>query len=241
MSLSLLLGSADVSESLIEEEFENSYIRLMKGLGALDGGNLMDSILKLHYVKGMSYNPKEDTVDEIVESGKMNRELCVNKDKEGIDNFNCICGKKHIYKLNLLNHTNVEGRILLGSTCVDRLKLLKELCGDHQEVLNKIDEIMERFGYAERKREYRKCWCCKKYEIKRGYNYTEALNKHFCRKCLTKRYGKHYISCSRCKCEIKVMKTKNGREWRLMCYRCWRVINNRDSVVINTQQNVIEI
>ena len=234
MSVALLLGSAEASEELITDEFDNTYIRLMKGIGNLDAGNLMNSILKLHYVLQDRYTEQEieDELDEIVTNRHLNRELCVNRDKKGNENFNCICGKKHIQRLNLFNHTNVEGRILLGSTCVKRLIVLKELCADHQDVLAKIEEIMERFGYAERKKEYRKCWCCRKYEIKRGYNYTDPLNQHFCMKCLTKRKGNHYISCGRCKDEIRVQRTNNGKEWRLLCYKCWLVLKNRENNVM---------
>jgi len=226
MSLQILLGNADISDQIITEEFDKTYVPLMKGLKSLDEGTIIETILKLKWVKQYTYDKDVDEVEDICEHHHIDADRCVSKRGTIDSNFKCICGKTHLKFLNMFNHTSLEERIIIGSMCLERLKVLSTLCGEHRELMDKIEEIMEAYGYAERKREYRRCWCCRRYEIKRDYDYVEPLHHHFCRNCLVKRRSRFYISCSRCKCEIKVCKTKDGKNWRLLCYKCWCRNNN---------------
>lgn len=228
MSYLMLMENYKASEEELEEEFDSSYVPLMTGLQSLDNGNLINSILKLDYSTRVSYYPKKDEIRDIVSKWKISEDLCVNTSNNE-ENFNCICGKKHLYNLHLFYHHNVTGTIIIGTKCVEKMGRLIKLCHEHTDLLAKIERIMEMFGFEERKKLYRRCWSCREHKIKKNYEYDLYWNKFFCRGCLIVDSGEEYLKCKCCRKKIKIEKQyyPNGRgktesPYKLLCKTCWR-------------------
>jgi hypothetical protein len=221
--------------SEISSQFDTTYGPLLEGLKKLDPRcDLIQSLLKMNYIVLVSAGAGDREVEKLCNHYYIDRERNVCIDKKGKKNFKCVCGKQHLKDLNLFTHTELEHRFIIGSACVRKLKDLKEVCGEYSELMVKIEEIMEKFGFAQRKKEYRRCWSCRKHTIKRDYEYKEYLNKHFCKNCLVTRKKQHYIPCQCCKTEIPVMRTNDKKAWRLLCKKCWWIRKEAEEGVLNS-------
>mgnify|MGYP003675030234 FL=1 len=216
MSIEVLINEQVLLTENIEKDFNETYKRLLEGLKQIDGGDLIQSILKLGYIKQIVAGE----VEEDIQSWGIDIDRCVNISK-GKKNINCLCGKKHLGILNIFSHTALENRIVIGNKCIEQLQELRKICGLHKNLLDKIDAIMDKYKFWDRKRFYRRCRGCKKYEIKRDYEYTNPLNKHFCRFCLSTHKGRHYIPCEICLKPTPCKRTTTN-EWRLKCYDCYK-------------------
>lgn len=229
MSYIMILQNYKANEQELETEFDSSYVPLMINLQKLDNENLINSILKLSYDTRVDYRPQDEKICNVISKWNIAENLNVNTCK-GKQNFNCLCGKKHIMDLHLFFHENVEGRIIIGSSCIDKLKILMKLCTTHKDLLKKIEDIMEAYGFEARKKLFRRCWSCKEYKIRRDTEYKLYMNNFFCRGCLVVHNDTTYIKCKICRKKIPVEKVYYGNKkktkfdcaWKLLCKHCWK-------------------
>jgi hypothetical protein len=187
-----------------------TWIKLKEGLESLvDSGTLEEAIEKLEFYTTANVNLMENWEHDNTIS-----EICIG----GHDNYKCLCGKQHLKLLHIFNVDGREDKYIIGSSCIDHIRRLREEYEDNQELMDKICEISGFCLHGEYALKHKACLRCGERAIRIGYDYKQKLRKDFCSDCLTKG---DMLRCMDCRYRsIQIEKDYKGCYKRL-CKRCW--------------------
>ena len=193
-----------------------TWVKLKEGLESLvDSGTLEEAIEKLDFHTTANVNLLENLSEDSNISG-----VCKG---ETTDSYKCLCGKQHLKLLHIFNVDGKEDRYIIGSSCIDHIRRLREEYKDNQELLDKISEISGYCLQGEYDVKRKACVRCGKRTIRLGYEYKQKLRKEFCTDCLTKG---DLLRCMDCRYRpVEIEKDYKG-DYKTLCKRCWCLRRN---------------
>jgi len=170
-----------------------TYVRLSNGLRNLTGMEGYEALLKLSH-KSFRYARTEEEHQSIIDDFNIPEENIVYC-ADAFDGFKCICGKKHIYHLNIFEWQNEnEENLIIGSKCIQTLAVYDKLNEEYPDLYNKVKEWAEIIKEETKKLNNNKCVSCNDYTVRKNYEYRQPQRKHWCKKCC---YG-DFVKCISC-------------------------------------------
>jgi ribosomal protein L32 len=189
-----------------------TWIKLKEGLESLvDSGTIEEAIEKLEFYTTANVNLMENWEHDNTIS-----EICIG----GHDNYKCLCGKQHLKLLHIFNVEGREDKYIIGSSCIDHIRRLREEYEDNLELLEKIGDISICCIKGEYDQKHKACLRCGEMKIRKGYEYKKPFKKDFCGDCIT---NEGYFRCMDCKYgRFGVEKDYQGN-YKTLCKRCWYI------------------
>jgi len=210
------------SNEKIRDKVKNTFICLKRNLEEIGKCGIVDSILKMEFIQQEEYISNEEDSDYEDFEDCVNRlpaiyQYNMNHSKEC---FRCICGKNHLKFLNLFTHNdlNTGENLIIGSSCIDNIRIIGKAYEENIELQEKIKSIVSKIEDIEREKHYKKCLKCKDRTIRIDYEYKTPYRDKFCNKCII---AGNMITCNNCNKLIEINNNTYNKAYKLQCRSCY--------------------
>jgi len=209
----LIMKKLELQEEEVDDVLKSTLYSFKKEIEEIGGEDFIKSFMKLKYNKMIIYDKTEINKQEIIEGE------CIREKNTFDKGFKCICGKKHLKNLHLFKHPKLEKeKLIIGSRCIEQVKLLKKVYEDNEGLKKKFDKILKKLKANEKILTHKNCLKCGELSITKDYEYENENRKHFCSNCIV---NKKYIYCYHCNNKtIKIEKDWYGN-FKKYCYPCY--------------------
>ena len=218
--LSKIEAEFDITREELNKRMRQTFVPLKKKLEEIGKCSMTDSIKDLTYKDFVDYNSAEEDLDSVQTQHNISEDNVSRK----CEKFRCVCGKTHLKNLHLFTHKNKEDTIIIGSSCIEQLTILRDLYKDNEELAKRIDTIYLLMKKGERTKTHNKCITCKEYNINKkkineGSPLEIEIKNKICRRCRDLVANK--IRCKDCMSWIEISKDYKGQVKR-RCLECWK-------------------